>query len=475
MKPTYDELLRIVEEQREIITKLQATIVEQRTVIAEQRAIIARQETKILKLEGRIVELEEKLNKNSKNSSKPPSTDLKQNKRSPRGGGRTGHVGHHRALVPKDQVTHTVRSSLDACPHCGSKSLSRLEPSIFQQVELPKIEPIVAQIERGRCRCTRCGKRSLAPMPEEYEVSAFGPRLSALVGTLTAVHRMGKRSTQSLLKSVCNIDISLGSISAIEARLSGALEFQDRTLVEATQQNEPAYVDETSFRQGAKNCFVWTINTRAVSLLRILPSRGINSLAWIRPRGHPGITVTDRYSVYRYPRHQYCLAHLKRDFMRFAEKLEPDKQFAKRLLFDLGDVFSTMKLYRTNLIQLQEMRRRIGYRRRSIKQTLEDVVDFGSEKFARFASTLLRNFQKLFLFTRHPEIECTNNTAERSLRHIVMWRKTSYGTQSESGSRFLERVLSIWMTLKRSGRDVFEFLVQAYRARTGCVQTPSVI
>lgn len=59
-----------------------------------------------------------------------------------------------------------------------------------------------------------------------------------------------------------------------------------------------------------------------------------------------------------------------------------------------------------------------------------------SDNLYRFADRLLNHYEKLFLFTRYQGVEATNNAAERSLRHIVLWRKTSYGTQSEEGSRF---------------------------------------
>jgi hypothetical protein len=95
---------------------------------------------------------------------------------------------------------------------------------------------------------------------------------------------------------------------------------------------------------------------------------------------------------------------------------------------------------------------------------VSDALANGSERFSSFAERLLNQFHKLFLFTRYLEVECTNNAVERTLRHIVLWRKTSYGTQSDSGSRFIERAVSIWMTLKKQGREVLPYFEQAYRA-----------
>ena len=110
------------------------------------------------------------------------------------------------------------------------------------------------------------------------------------------------------------------------------------------------------------------------------------------------------------------------------------------------------------------MRQRVYYRKKRFENTLLDILGSGSDTFARFAERLLKHFQKLFFFTKHVEVECTNNIAERSLRHVVLWRKTSYGTQSEEGSRFIERAISVWMTLKKQRKEVFPFFLKAYQS-----------
>ena len=123
----------------------------------------------------------------------------------------------------------------------------------------------------------------------------------------------------------------------------------------------------------------------------------------------------------------------------------------------------------------QTMQSRVSYRKKRLKAILEDAYANGSDKMSRFAERLLDQYEKLFLFTRYEGLEATNNAAERSLRHIVLWRKTSYGTQSETGSRFLERAVSVWMTLKKQGRDVFSFFHEAYLSTMDPrVQAPTI-
>ncbi|MCB9092747.1 MAG: IS66 family transposase [Halobacteriovoraceae bacterium] len=431
MKPTYDELLKIVAEQQQTIERL----------------------------EKRVLELEERLNLNSGNSSKPPSADKKKNKQSPQGGAREGHTGHFRKLLPQEQVTTRVVSPLTNCPHCGSQNLKKKPSQILQQVELPDVDPIVTQIECERAKCTCCQKNLKASFPEEYRYSHFGPRLITFIGMCSSVYRLSKRSIKELLEMIFKINLSLGSVPAQEKKLSKGLKSSYEGLKKQIDEARVAYVDETSFREKAQTRYVWTASNKDITWLKVLPGRSMANLNLVRPRGDPGITVTDRYQVYAYEKHQYCLAHIKRDFKKFAERKSEDRILAERALFELQEVFKA-----THLDCKETMRQRVYYRRKRLKEILLDVLANGSDTFARFAERLLDQLQKLFFFTKNTEVECTNNIAERSLRHIVLWRKTSYGTQSEEGSRFIERAISIWMTLKKQGKEIFPFFFQAYQS-----------
>jgi transposase len=449
MRPSYDDLLLIIEEQKRLIE--------------EQRKTIER-------LEKRVAELEERLNLNSNNSSKPPSSDQKKNKQPPRGGAVKGHPGYSRKQYSDDEISKRVISPLTQCQHCGCKKLEKTPSYYFQQVDLPQARPLVTQIELEKGVCTHCHRHSIASFPEGYDRSSFGPRLISLIGVCSSVYRMSKRVIQTLLQTLFDIEISLGSIPAMERKVSKGLSHSYKELLSAVNNSKVAYVDETSFREAAQTSYVWTATTKVASLIRILPTRGLSSLDSIRPRNHPGITVTDRYQVYAYDKHQHCLAHVKRDFKKFSERDGPDGDLGQRALFELQEVFAATHR------PFSDMRQRVAYRKQRLKNILYDGLANGSETFARFADRLLLQFHKLFLFTRYPEeVECTNNAAERTLRHIVLWRKTSYGTQSEEGSRFMERAVSIWMTLKKQGRRVLPYFEQAYRATYNPAISPPVI
>ena len=131
---------------KSIYEQLELLVREQQRVIKEQQKIIEEQRLTIVRLEARIVKLEEQLNLNSKNSSKPPSSDQKSNRNGPKGGAKPGHKGHYRTLLPLEKVSQTIISKISKCHHCGSTNLRKRASWIFQQVDLPEVKPIKQQL-----------------------------------------------------------------------------------------------------------------------------------------------------------------------------------------------------------------------------------------------------------------------------------------------------------------------------------------
>ena len=136
MKPTYQELEDLCRWQAQRINELEDLL---------KQAL------------DRISVLEERLSKNSKNSSKPPSTDRKRNTRLRKSQKRKFREGKARPLLPLDQVDHHKICRLQECPECGSSNLLvRRKRLIQQQVELPEGKGITTQFDRHKYRCRSC-------------------------------------------------------------------------------------------------------------------------------------------------------------------------------------------------------------------------------------------------------------------------------------------------------------------------------
>jgi len=92
---------------------------------------------------------------------------------------------------------------------------------------------------------------------------------------------------------------------------------------------------------------------------------------------------------------------------------------------------------------------------------LEDGMANGSDDLFKLSETLLDDFDKLWAFTKIRGMEPTNNLAERDLRKLVVWRRKSYGTRSNRGKRFVERITTIAQTLKRQSKSILTFIQEA--------------
>jgi transposase len=186
--------------------------------------------------------------------------------------------------------------------------------------------------------------------------------------------------------------------------------------------------------------------------------------------------VTDRYAVYSiFKVHQYCLAHLIREFHNYTERDGPDKQIGEALESELKTVCHIHKMYREGKITLVERNRRIGQCKRKFERYLEDGMANGSDNLFKLSETLLDNFEKLWTFTKTPGMEPTNNLAERDLRKLVIWRRKSYGTRSERGKRFVERITTVAQTAKRRSKSILNFIQEVMVGFYNNKATPFIV
>ena len=132
--------------------------------------------------------------------------------------------------------------------------------------------------------------------------------------------------------------------------------------------------------------------------------------------------------------------------------------------------------YRDGTVQRQTLRRNIRQRVWSqFWDTLEDGQRSPHAPTAALCRDLFERFDQLWLFVDQAGVEPTNNRAERSLRHFVIWRKLSFGTQSDAGSRFVETMLSVIETCRQQRRCVFDFVTTAVEAHSHGLPAPSLL
>lgn len=417
----------------------------------------------------RITELERKLGLNSNNSSKPPSTDQKKNTPGKEGKKKPSREGKSRAPYPPERVNHHIECSRTHCPHCNQNALQQLQeaPFSWQQVELPEACAIVTQFNCLKYRCGACGLRSTGQLPAGVPFSAFGPRVMALVASLTGRFHLAKREAILLIKDLYGIDLSEGSVINMEENVADALEeVHERIHRFVVEGSITRYFDETTWRDSGKRHYVWLGTTEVAAYYRIDPGRSQAAFLKLIGTATRAPSVSDRYNAYTIldGPHQYCLAHLIRDFHAFAEKRGEDGRVGALIEGELRGICRTHTSWKQGDLSRQQRGSRLSHSRRRLDDLLIEGMAWGSDALYGLCERLADQYDHLFAFASVEGMDPTNNMAERDLRKLVLWRKKSYGTRSSRGQRFVERISGVTETLKKNGGNVLQFLEESMRA-----------
>ena len=445
-------------------------------------AVLQQYQHRITALEGRVRDLEERLGQNSSNSSRPPSADPPAVKRAPprpRGerpkGGQAGHARHVRPLLPPD---HTEDLRPTACRRCGH-ALGGDDPAplVHQVLELPPIRPIVTEYRRHRLCCPRCRTSTCAALPAAVAGTSCGPPLQAAVALLTGACRLGKRTASWVCRDLLGVPLSPAEVCALERQTTPALQpavVQARAHV----QGQPANIDETSWREGTEPSWLWTAVTDAVTVFLVRGSRGAGPLRELLGDGHERVVTSDRFTTYEVlplARRQVCWAHLRRDFQAMIDRGGAARSVGRDLLAVSDDLFFFWPKVRDGTWRRGRFQQQVATWRAQLRTALACGTGCGCAKTVATCRELLAVEPALWTFAFVAGVEPTNNAAERALRHAVHWRKTSYGTDSAGGSRFVEAILTVLASCRQQGRDVLAFVTACCEALRHRTAPPSLI
>jgi transposase len=457
----------------------------QAVVIALWQQVQALQ-VQVAALQAEVAQLREQVGRNSQNSSQPPSSDAPsappRPKRAPSGrkpGGQPGHTGHGRKLLAVEQVQRVVDLKPMACDQCGALLMGEdVQPVRRQVTELPRVEPEVTEYRQHTLMCLACGAQTQAEFPAELPSGSFGPRVQATVGYLTGRIGVSQRDVEEVMQTVFHTDLSLGSIPAQEDRVSAALAEPVQAVQTYVQQQPVQNVDETSWREKTKRAWLWINTTPLVTLLLVLTTRGAKGAQRIVGRAVTSIVGSDRWSGYTWldpHRRQLCWAHLKRDFQALVERGGESERVGRALLEQVEKMFDRWHRVRDGTLSRADFQTALQPIQARVGDLLREGAMLACDKTRRTCQNILKLEVALWTFVRVEGVEPTNNSAERGLRRAVLWRRRSFGTQSEDGSHFVERVLTAVTTLRQQKRDVLDYLTQACAAAMRGDQAPSLL
>lgn len=426
-------------------------------------------------LRQQVQELTALLKQNSTNSSKPPSSDPPSappaKPRKPSGrkrGGQPGHDKHERELVPPEKVTATEVIKPEYCRAC-SHPLDGDDPSPYrhQVFEIPKITPTVHEYQLHTLGCTWCGIRTRALLPDGVPTGQFGPRLQAMATVASGAYRMSKRTVEEMFADFFGVKLSLGSIANLEQSTSEALAAPVDEVAKEVKTAPVVHADETGWYQRGKRAWLWVVASAQLACFVVSHSRGAKVAKQMLGEAFAGFLVSDRWAAYAWVdvhRRQLCWAHLIRQFVGFQEFGGKAKRLGRALELRVETMFGLWHRVRDGTLSRSRFRLLMKPIERAVVVHLRACARLPVAKVAGRAREILELEAALWTFVARQGIEPTNNYAERLVRHGVLWRKSSFGTDSEAGSRFVERILTTVATLRLQKRNVLDYVEHACRA-----------
>lgn len=380
----------------------------------------------------------------------PPFVKLDTNHRHKKNGQKKGHEGYSRRIP--ERIDFIKQLVLDKCPECGGHNLSDVqEVRERYTTDIPEPqEPIVTKYKIPRKYCRDCKKLVEPPVLDALPNARFGLRLMLFVLFLKIGMAMPIEKILELLKNQYKLIVSNGEIVHILKQLAREFGPYYKTLKQEIREAKVRYIDETGRRIAGKNHWMWAFITKEVALYAVRKSRGHQVPLSILGKNCTGVNVSDRHSAY-YALHaktkcvmQACWSHLLDDSKKLAEDFEEGKIIHRRLnsIFKKANAFN----HKGTAKDVENLLRRIDNMRK---------IRFNSSMCRKFIKQLCtRDRENLFRFVTNPDIEATNNRAERGLRHDVVIRKISGGNRSKIGAKIHECLLSVIQTYRLQEKNI---------------------
>ena len=450
----------------------------------------------VVTLRERVRALEARVGQNSSNSSRPPSSDspyVPRRRVTPvappsgrRAGGQPGHTGHFRALVPPERVDIVVDHWPECCVGCttplvATTSAGRGEHEDYvphQVTELPPLRAMVMEHRLHRVACAHCGATTRATLPADVPAGAFGPRMQATVATLSGRFRLSRREVAELCETVLEAPLSVGSVATLCQATSAALAAPVAAAVATLPDAAVVNADETPWKEGKARPWLWVAVTALVTVFQIATSRRSQVIKDLLGEDYTGTLGTDRYAGYAWLdvawRH-VCWAHLTRDFQALVDRGGTARPLGEAALVLVHQRFTAWHQCRNGTLDRVELQATIGKVDEALAALLHPGQNNPDAQAAGLCRALLRLWPALWTFAEVDGVEPTNNAAERALRPAVLWRKGSFGTRSEAGARFAERLLTVSATCKQHGRSVFAYLTDVCAAAQRGQPAPSLL
>jgi transposase len=395
-------------------------------------------------------------------------------------GGQPGHKAHF-SVVP-DHVNRVVPYRASECQFChvdlarhGVLTGSVINHYVFS---LPPIRPFVTDHQCLDVQCLKCGKVTAATLPRDVPKGHYDPSVQAMTGVVRGELRQSVRQTSAVMTKLLHVPMSTGMVSKVQGQVSQAMAAPFDEALQHIRAQDRLHGDETSWREDKKKAWLWVAAAVLVTVFLIRTSRGARAAKDLLGESFRGILTTDRWVSYSFvatTMRQLCWSHLKRDFKSFLDWGVEAKRVGEQLLCEVRRMFRAWHKVRDGTMSRAAFQLSMKPVRRRILALLEEGRTLSCRKVSGMCKQILKLQDALFTFVDVERLEPTNNAAERALRFAVLWRKGCFGSDSEQGSRFVERFLTVRATLRAQKRDLYTYLQDACTALLHGTPAPSLL
>jgi len=370
-------------------------------------------------------------------------------------GAKKGHSAHPRKMP--EHIDREVKVVPKKCPHCDNDELSA--PSKWHthtQIDIPPItNPIVTRYHVGWCYCSICKKQ--VSLNDKLSHSKYGSNLHAAICYWKFKMGLTLGKMHQMLLDNYKLEISTGQISEMLSRSGKEFNGIYEDIGLSLSEQSHLYADETGWRTGGDNGWLWSVSNKEYSYYKVEGGRGQKVVDSILGKSYGGVLVSDFYGAYNKIdcMKQKCWAHILRELRELAEKHPRDE--------DIKYYLSRMKRFFNRGKKLQaEYNKGVIVDKGCVRlnNDFQKIILHppNNDDLKRLSKRLIKYRGEMFTFIK-TGVEPTNNNAEREIRPAVLMRKTSYGNRSKQGSKTQAVLMSVIRTCAKQNTDFLGFAV----------------
>jgi transposase len=394
--------------------------------------------------------------KNSRTSSKPPSTDKKEKRENSRpGGAKPGHEPHNRRLADNPDEFRDHRPT--HCEFCGGAVADADLELIgeYDEIEIPPVKPHVIRHRRFACRCQHCGAEAKAPAPAVATATPFGPCIHTLAIYYKGFQALSYERRRLMFRDAFGLCVSEGALMNMFIRSHARFKVEAEKAKAVLRAARVVASDETGVRIEGTNSYHWVFHCKDAVVHQPDYSRAARVAEEMMGGRRPQVWISDRYSAQQShgERHQTCLAHLARDTAFALEHGSDDLPLRFKLWF--GKVFDLAG----SIAELTASM--LARKKRELEKQLASLLAAatGCDLARDLQAKIARAQSQLLTFCDFPgEVEATNKGSERKLRPCVIQRKVANGYRAMWAAQAEADVRTTIDTARLKGANPFDVI-----------------